>query len=202
MKRISLRILLMVLTFGLGLGSHWAVARIRSLEPKAAVQNPPKAVESRFEPVFYPVTVPAPPPVILDYDVTKFFPEGSYELTGNVPKEFREFSAFELRRENAKDTVGTIEIFTHSNDVWTNEPVAFGWVTQRRLFFVSQIVSTKAYGTRAADVVYRFEGEFLRRDPGFADEHAPVLRGRLTKMQGGRTIAERVVTFQVAVDGC
>jgi hypothetical protein len=204
MKRISLRILLMILTFGLGLGSHWAFTKLKSRELKPVAQvatDPPKTAQTRFEPVFYPVTVPAQPNVTFDYDTTKFFPEGSYELTGDTAREFRDFSGFALWRGDAADSL-KIDVFTHSNDVWNNEPAAFGWIKERRLFFISQPWSPTANRANSPNVVYRFEGEFLRNDPGSAAENTPVLRGKLTKMKDGRTIAERVVTFQLSIDHC
>lgn len=205
MKRILFRIPLMVLTFALGLGLYWVATKIKSRESKPVVQaaiEPPKAVETRFEPVFYPVTVPPKPMAVFDYDNKKFFPEGSYSLIGETPREFRGFSGFGIWRENINDSSGTIEVFTQSNDVWSNDAAAFGWITERRLFFVSQPWWTNESRVGSPVIVYRFEGEFLRKDPASANENTPVLRGKLTKMQNGRTIAERVVTFRMDMDGC
>jgi hypothetical protein len=199
MKRLALRILLMILTFAVGLASHWAATKFRSRNLQSPIQvavEPPKNVVTRFEPVFYPVSVPPKPMAVFEYDHTKFFPEGSYSLIGATPREFREFKGFGIWRENINDSSGTVEVFTQYGQAWTNEVAAIAWVTEKRLFFVSQ-----PWGN-SPRIVYRFEGEFLQENPASANENTPVLRGKLTKMQNGRTVAERVVTFRMDMDGC
>lgn len=81
-------------------------------------------------------------------------------------------------------------------DQFDSAPARFGLVTERQLFFASDRL-------RETDFEYRFDGEFLRTDfDAVAGKNKAVLRGTLTKMKNGRTVAQHVFTFRMEYLGC
>src|SRR5687768_4348286 len=97
MKRLLLRMLVMAITFGLGLACAWFVSK--PAEPVAKVEAiASKVVETSYVPVALPTPFPTPKPptFILDYDPGKFYPDGTYYIIGKKPKEFRDLNSFEM----------------------------------------------------------------------------------------------------------
>jgi len=197
MNRLTLKIAIVTLTFLCGIGSH----RLVRLDP-IKVQAPQTAVVPKIR---YAMPAPSPSPtqpatctdqLFFDYDRKAFDPTGSYYIIGNVA-EFSEFDSIELwpPHIDSKPKVAFIGVafatVGHSVD-----SVVFGVVTSRRLIF-------KLASRDRDDVVYHFDGEFLRggtvydAPPGLA-----VLKGRLTKSKNGHTIAGRILKFRIEYHGC
>jgi hypothetical protein len=195
MRRLFVHVVLMVITFGLGLGVDWLI-------PKSKVNSPP-AYKSE---VVVPMAVEAQPaaPVslavplqhlIFDYDPTSFVPDGVYLVNGATPLEFREFNGFDLSWTEFEDHwSGYVGLRTYSDNVYGNQTAVFALVTERRLFFAT---SRDQNG-----IEYRFDGEFLLNPKPHADTNATVLRGMLTKSRNGRKIAERQFEFRLEFLGC
>ena len=204
MKHLALHLLLCLLTFSAGVGIE------RILIPKA---QPPAAAPldtpMLFEPLaptsaflVQPASTPSPTPLpasnlILDYDVTKFDPYGSYVLIGNKPARISEFNGFslDLFATEEGETGGDIFVWTTNRESAIDEHKAFGLLTEKRLILAT---------TPTEDgIVYRFEGEFLRgKVIAEAPEGRAVLTGTLTKSKKGRKIAESVIKLSVEVDHC
>ena len=125
-------------------------------------------------------------------------PRGDYFIIGRKPKEFREFDCIELAVEYDDDgkVSGRAMISTYDNDQYGSIYGISGVVTEQRISLVAKPVSDE-------DVGYHFEGEFLRHGELWrAGRSQPVLKGRLSKIKGGKTIAEAVVKFRIEYLGC
>jgi hypothetical protein len=196
MKRLLPQMLVMAITFGLGLSFAWILAKppgpAAKVEPVA-----PKVVET-VVPVFVPTPfpTPTPPTFVLDYDPKSFYPDGTYYIIGKKPKEFRELDSFEMwfDPENPQQ-FGNITAYVVTDTTSAGQNAVFGFVSKRRLFFVTQ-ESTKGFA-------YRFDGEFVRTDTENVEgTNIVVMRGKLTKSKKGRTIVERVVSFRLERHSC
>jgi hypothetical protein len=185
MKALFVHLVLMAITFGLGLGFHWFIPKhnARSIQ----IVDAPKIVEAL-------ATNTSTANLIFDYDPSRFIPDGTYFIQGPTPQEFREFKAFDLRRiEIEGQPIRYVGIQTYSNHVYSGQPVVFALVTERRILFVT---SANQNGFR-----YMFMGEFIR-DPDYnADTNVSVLHGELTKFEFGRKIAARELTFRLERTG-
>ncbi|PWT94200.1 MAG: hypothetical protein C5B55_03070 [Blastocatellia bacterium] len=170
-------------------------------------QSPPKAIEHQncestivtaaptsLPSTPTPVAIPTPK-LIFDYDAAKFTPDGGYVIMGRKPKEFREVNSLglALTEINRDGMSGYIDLDTETGDYQTT---LFGFVTERRVVFETEPADGGPYS-------YRFEGEFLRKNLVYAaDKNIAVLRGTLTKMKYGRTVAEHVFEFRLESDRC
>ena len=196
MKRLLPRMLVMAITFGLGLSFAWIVST--PPEPVAKVEPvAPKVVETVVPVVLpTPFPTPTPPTFVLDYDPKSFYPDGFYYIIGKKPKEFRELDSFEMWFDPGNPQLpGSITVYVVTDTTASGQNAVFGFVSKRRLFFVTQ-ESAEGYS-------YRFDGEFLRTDTENVEgTNIVVIRGKLTKSHNGRTIVERVVSFRLERHSC
>ena len=197
MKRMILRVVVMLLTFALGIGVEWLILR-------RAVNNTPlcKVEAASPAPLVQPViaaTPVAPLPVatptphfIVDYDPEMFNAYGMYFIMGPKPKEFANFENFEaFFGDDAYINV----ITSHEDNNTDITSAVFALATERRLFFVTE--------PNHSGVEYRFDGEFLRTDfMSVAGKNKAVLRGVLTRSKNGRKLVERTVSFRMEYSGC
>ena len=196
MKRTMLRILVAVIAFALGLTLSQLLGAFTPAE------TPPVAeVKSGAE-----LVLPTPPPVlpvplelpkltqILDYDVNRFSPDGSYEISGKLPKGFEDFSYISIfPEEKAPVSVGILK--SVENYEYLNADVVFALVTQKRLVLVTAPFEN--------GFEYRFDGQFLRNKILIDyPEGTVVLQGTLTKTRNGKTVAEANVKFHMVWDAC
>jgi len=200
-RRLTLRVAVLMITCGVGIGLDRLISNTPSLEPPQVQNCQPVALPTFVETV-EAVSSPPPPPVavespntILDYNPDKFYPEGGYSLTGVIPKEFRHLLHFTLESSEKVDgRSGYIGITTASENEADYHLAVFGLVTKKRVFWVSPIID---------GVQYRFDGEFLNVNfEAAANTNKSVLRGTLTKTRDGRTVVERVVSFRLEYDVC
>jgi hypothetical protein len=207
MKRTILRVVVMLLTFALGVVVDWLILR------RAVNNTPPTPKVEAFSPAplepaiasYVPAAVVAPlpeaspkPHFILDYDPETFNPYGMYYLMGPKPKEFESFEGIELEVfPNQGNDPGYIAVYKRYPDGSSSGPSAvFALITKRRLVFATS-------KTGDSGIEYRFEGEFLRTDFDSVDgKNIPVLRGVLTRSKDGRTLVERTVSFRFEYIGC
>jgi hypothetical protein len=182
----------------------WGVLLTNIFSPSLSVTVP---TEVKAEPVAVPVvdtrTEPAPvvnttpsPMIILDYP-DKFSPDGSYVLLGKKPKQFSDFEYLYIETYIGKDGswTGAAIVGSHAEQEYAYQSVVFLLATEKRLVLVTE--------PNALGIAYRFDGEFLRSGMvGNSGESKAVLKGRLTKSQNGRRIAESVVTFRIERHSC
>ncbi len=196
MKRIILGVAVLLITFGFGVGVDRLIwARSQANTPRS---EPVVAVPAVAPPVV-PVTTPVEPlqegKIIFDYSEDTFFPDGSYYIDGKTPKEFAEFAGFNITYYEDNDgTGGDILFFTKTGETYDNVPAIFGWVTERRVIFLTA-------PHLKTEVEYRFDGEFIQSDAGAANGTA-VLRGTLTKTNRGRKVAQRVIRLRRERHAC
>lgn len=212
MKRVILRVVAMLLTFALGVTFSWLILReeVNDTPPPCKVEVvSPEALVQRIEsiasitPIAPVATVPAPaatpkPHFILDYDPEMFNPYGMYELMDPKPKEFAKVEGINLGVFGSGISDEAYIAVTTRNEYenYFDAPATFALVTERRVIFATS-------DAPGSGVEYRFEGEFLRTDfNAVAGTNKAVLRGVLTRMQNGKTIAEREVTFRFEHLGC
>lgn len=199
MKRIILGVAVMLVAFALGVGVN------RLLWPRSAT-NIPRPETAQVEIIKLAEPVPALPAlpstpesrIILDYNDVTFYPNGGYSFLGATPKEFLEIDSFVLEYSEFVDDqpVGFINLYTKDGDDYESNVAIFGSVNERRLIFLTAPNAEKGFE-------YFFDGEFIRRD---FDEvnglEKAVLRGTLIKMQHGKKVAERIVSFRIEHRGC
>ena len=198
MKRLLLQFLFSGLTFSMGVVAQRILATKPHVKPAAKIQA--------IEPVAV-VKVETPPPIspalptpnlILDYDPSKFYPAGCYQLIGNTPKGFTEFNSLELvTGEIYGRPTGAITVYTQFDAEFEGESLVFGLVTPRHLYFLTSPSIKERFQ-------YRFDGEFVRGGYMVSDvpEGKAVIKGKLTKLKDGKKIAEAMVKFSVIYDEC
>jgi hypothetical protein len=194
MRQLMVHVVLMVITFGLGLGVDWLIPKrkVDNVRPVERVEvAAPTLVETLPAPPVLPAATPTPY-LVFDYDPSSFTPDGVYLINGPTPHEFREFNAFDLSRH--EQSSGYVGIQTYSDNVYGGQPASFALVTDRRLLFVT---SQDKNG-----IEYRFDGEFVANPKSHIDTNVTVLRGMLTKSRNGRRIAERQLNFRLEFLGC
>ena len=187
------RLLVAIATFLIGTTAHQFFDRREEASPDVQVEWVRVAHHEPTEP-----PRPTEPAVIFDYDSTEFNPRGDYYILGRKPKEFREFDCLELAvDDNTYGQVrGQIMIQTYVDEMYAATYAISGRVDNKRIYLVTEPFSEE-------DVGYRFEGEFLRQGELWrARKSQAVLKGRLTKVKDGRTIAEAVVKFRIEYLGC
>ena len=179
MKSLLVHILLMTITFLLGIGFDWLM---------------PKHSDSTFNcglPEMVKATpVVTSPSLIFDYDPSKFAPDGTYVMNWPALAEFSEFRAFDVWRIQPEDPSSSyVGIQTYFNNTYSGQPAFFAYVNERRLFLVTE--------SNPEGLSYRVEGEFTQ-DPGAnADTKIPVLYAKLTKSKNGEKIAEGHFYFRL-----
>jgi hypothetical protein len=204
MKQMILRVVVMLLTFALGVAVYGLILQRAANKASAplcvqAVNPAPVAPVVPAAVVAPPVPVATPKPYFIqDYDPDTFYPYGMYYLMDPKPKGFENLDGFELGQNGYADEVPAyIAVIKRYPDNTTGSASGvFGLVTKRRLVFATE----KTVDTR---VEYRFEGEFLRTDfDAVTDTHTAVLRGVLTRSKDGRTLVEHTVRFRFVYMGC
>ena len=211
MKRMILRVVVMLVTFAMGVAVYGLILQravnkasatpcVQAVSP--APLEPAKASVAPVVPaavIAPPVPVATPKPhFIIDYDPDTFYPYGMYYLMDPKPKDFENLEGFEMEQNGYADEVPAyIMVIKRYPDESTGSTSAvFGLVTKRRLVFATE----KSSDTR---IEYRFEGEFLRTDfDAVSGEDKAVLRGVLTRSKDGRTLVERTVSFKFVYMGC
>ena len=193
---LVVRLLIAVLTFSAGVGlDRLLTSRPNQLEKATPiVSHEPIAAETV---IAAPMAISPPKPtLIFDYDTQKFEPLAHYAFTGNRPKGLSRDDSFFIKIWHLDDTSDDSVWFSilddrGNTDLWAS----FALVTERRLFFVTQPTDE--------GLVYRFDGEFLRRGVIFdSAEGEVVLKGTLTKSKDNRTLVEWPVKFKVIHQGC
>ena len=193
MKRTLGRLFVAIATFLMGTTSHWVFDSHEEASPGPQSEWVRVTFQDRNPPPEQPQ--PAESEVVFDYDPTEFNPRGDYFILGRKPKEFREFDCLELAVDEDRVS-GRVLITTYTGDESDAFYAISGLVTEQRISLVAKPLSDERVG-------YRFEGEFLRRGVLWrAGKSRAVLKGRLTKIKGGQTIAEAVVRFRIEYLGC
>jgi hypothetical protein len=201
MRRFVLWIAAILITFAIGIGAHrlwWhflaTPAQSVKVEPVAFNVSPP------IRDIVYVPAPPTPPPppepnFILDYDVEKFQLSAAFYPIGAKPQEFADFDSIGVMLGES-DTSTEFSVYMKEGKEYDSANANFGLVSGRRLFFATDKLDE-------GDFEYRFEGEFLRIDfEAVAEKNKPVLRGTLTKMKNGRTVAQHEFTFRMEWMGC
>jgi hypothetical protein len=208
MKRIVLRLTVAVVAFGFGVAvDRVATSRVpaqANVEPMIATTTvPANETEAGDETDCHSATPPFPLPadaphpiVLLDYDLAKFEPSGSYFPLQPLPKEFGDIEWFELNvNQEAGEVWGSAYVQTQADNVNDFPNAEFLLITERRVFFVTSAGKDTGYA-------YRFEGKFLANPTFQMDTGKAVVRGTLSKMKDGRTVAECEASFEVEYLDC
>jgi len=196
MKRLVLRFTVALLAFGFGLAiDHIVVAPVQ--KPRTVWKLEPVLAQPVAAcPAATPVPLPAATPaqyLLFDYNPVKFNPRGTYYPLTPLPDEFAEFELFEIASDAyAGKGTGSAIVQIRTNHF---QNATFMLITEKRVFFFAAQRSD-------AQFEYRFEGEFLSNPARLTDTRKPAVRGILTKMRDGQTVAERVVSFEVQYLGC
>lgn len=196
MKRTLCRLLVAFATFLIGTTSYRLLDRHEQASPVPQPESVRVTLQDQNELPLRPRL--AEPDVVFDYDPTEFNPRGDYFILGRKPKEFRGFDCLELGVDDDSNgrVSGQVMISTYANGEYGAIYGVTGLVTKQRISLVAKPVFEE-------DVGYRFEGEFLRQGELWrAGKSQAVLKGRLTKIKGGETIAEAVVKFRIEYLGC
>ena len=190
LKRTFCRLLVAIATFLIGTTSHWVLV---SHKGEVSGFNCPIPPQERNELPRRPQQTE--PAVVFDYDPTEFNPRGGYFILGRKPKAFREFDGLAIAVDEG-EILGRVMIFTLINGESVEIDRITGAVTKQRISLVASPRSEEDFG-------YRFEGEFLRQGTLWrAGKSQAVLKGRLSKVKGGVTIAEAEVKFRIEYLGC
>ena len=196
MRRTHERLLVAVATFLIGTTTHWVFDKHEEAAPLPQTEWVRVDYQNRNDAPEQPP--PPEPEIVFDYDLNEFNPRGVYFILGRKPKEFREFDSFDLAADEDYDRkpMGSASISTYENNQYAGIDAVSGLVTEKRITLVAKPVFEDGVG-------YRFEGEFLRHGTLWrAGRTQAVLKGRLSKTKGGKTIAEALVTFRIEYLGC
>ncbi len=198
MKKTIVRVLAALSAFTAGLiFSHVIGAFTDVKSPAVAEVKPVAAVQLAIPPPPPTIPVPVESPKqtqILDFDVKKFSPEGTYEISGKAPKGFDDFSYIAIfPQETSPVSFGLLK--SVEDYEYSDQDAVFALVTQKRLVLVT--------GTFENGFEYRFDGQFLR-NKNLMDypEGTVVLQGTLTKSFKGKTVAEANVKLHMVWDAC
>jgi hypothetical protein len=200
MKRLTLYVLMSLLTFSAGFASQQLFIAKTLVKSTPA----PRSEQLQTVPILLPPTntfaaappVPKPPEptMFIDYSRKRFDPSGTYLPIGLKQKGLSEFNAFWIDAYEL-DHKGYIHVGTSQNENYQELEVKFALATERRLIFATESTEDGSE--------YRFEGEFLRgKVIADAPEGQAVLKGTLTKTKKGRKVAEAVVKFSIEIHGC
>src|ERR1700741_1688506 len=199
MRCVILWIAAVLITFAIGVGAdrlwwHFFTAPQSPARVESAAAD--VAVPQR-EIVYVPAPAPPPPPtpkphLILDYDSKQWSVRAVFYIMGPQSKEFADIDSIEAEfSPESPDYPGMILVNTHNGDDYDDANAIFGLVTNQTMFFATEKL-------RRGDFAYRFDGKFVRTDfDVVAGKQKAVLRGTLTKMRNGRTIAQQEFTFRM-----
>lgn len=202
MRRFVLWIAAILITFAIGIGADrlwWHFLAAAPPPPPAKVE--PLAINCGppiRDIMYVPAPAPSPTPnFILDYDPEESSMWAVFYVMSPKPKEFADIDSFEVSLSPAVDNhPGMIFVTARRGGDYENAEATFALVTERRLFFTTDKLSNSEFE-------YRFDGELLRKDfDAVAGKNKAVLRGTLTKMKNGRTIAQAEFTFRMEHMGC
>jgi len=205
MRRIILWVAAILITFSFGVGADKLWWHFMAAPPApATVERAQFDFPVPQEVVFAPAPAPLPPPppklnVILDCD-DEFYLSAAFYIMGSKPKEFADIDSVSIYLSpGVADYPAEFHVNVRQgddDDRYESATATFGLVTDRRIFFVTSKLSNN-------DFEYRFDGEFLRKDfDTVSGEKKAVLRGTLTKMKNGRTVAQHEFTFWMQEEGC
>lgn len=203
MKPLALRLVIVLLTFSLGVGLD------RLITSQHEVDNTPQI--TTLAPISFVALDPLPPPLptpavtsepspilIFDYDARRLNPDAVYTFLNGNPKGFgkHDYIYIEISRkieaiENTTDHVG---FGISRDDGFEALPASFALVTNNRVFL--------ATGKTSDGFEYRFDGQFLRNGEIAVALGKNVLKGKLTKTKNGRTVKEWTVKLGIAEDAC
>ena len=197
MKRRVINVACMLVTFASGVLIDLPLRQPQS-EPEINKVPLPRVETISLPPPIDPIaTTPfsAPKPqFILDYDHEKFSPWAVFLIMGPTPKAFAEVDSIESGLLGANGGYLSVNTLT-KDDKYDFAEATFALVTERRFFFATAKTSS--------GFKYRFDGEFLRTDfESVAGKQKAVLRGTLTKMKNGRTVAQHTFSFRMEHLGC
>lgn len=116
---------------------------------------------------------------------TRFNPDGSFWIVGEMPNEFSEFGAINLNSKRSR------QLPVQGFELRTGKRLAFKTLTVKRDNFTFTTVTV-------GGVSYAFSGKFLKGgvySAGELDDETPVLEGTLTKFRGGQKVAEAKLKF-------
>ena len=202
MRYFGFWILVITTTFMIGVGAdravrHFSVTELPAPTPvKHVVSDLPKT-ENEVARTVAAVTPTKPNPIfVLDYDRKMFWPWAYFHAYGPMPKTF-EIDSIEVALNGfAEQNEGYITVYKTHDYTYKTAGVVFALVTEQRLMFVTEQMPHSEFA-------YRFDGEFLHTDfEKLGGTNTVVLRGTLTKMKNGQTIAKRTVSFTVEHLGC
>lgn len=212
MKRIGLRLIVAVVAFGFGVAVDQVVISRTAVMPQtntveAAVAT--NKVESQVstttdsadDSCHTGTYIPLAPDathriVLLDYNLAKFDPTGTYFPLKPLPKEFADVEHFDLTVNQVDGEVwGSGFVQTQIDRKYDFPAAEFMLLTERRVFFVTSERKDNGFA-------YRFEGEFLANPAAQMDSGRAVVRGTLSKTKNGRTVAECKASFEVKYLGC
>ena len=202
MRRFILWIAVILITFAIGVGADRLWWHFLAAPPAPAQVEPVAEIAVPQREVVY-VPAPAPPAprpnphLILDYDSESLSTWAIFYIMGPQSKEFADIDSIETELSlESTNYPGMILVSTHNGDEYDNANASFGLVTNQRLFFATERLGK-------ADFTYVFDGKFVRTDFNVvAGKNKAVLRGTLTKMKNGRTIAQQEFTFRMDYMGC
>ena len=203
MRRFILWIAAMLITFAIGVGAEQLWSHFFSAPP-APTTIEPTAVNVALPQRVYlpgpaplPAATPSPPNLILDYDSEKLSVWAVFYIMGPQSKEFADVDSIQaMLNPEVKGYPGEISLYTHSGADYDNVNANFALVTTQRMFFATE-------KSNKGDFTYVFDGKFVRTDfDVVARKDKAVLRGTLTKMKDGRTIAQQEFTFRMEYMGC
>ena len=206
MRRFILWIAAILITFAFGVGAdrlwwHFLTA------PPSPVRVEPAAADvavPQREVVYVTAPAPQPPPpappkpqLILDYDSHKLSMWAIFYIMGPKSKDFADIDSIEAElTPESEDYPGGISVYAHNGEDDDNARAIFGLVTEQRMFFATE-------KRDKSDFTYVFDGKFVRTDfDVVAGKNKAVLRGTLTKLKNGRTIAQQEFTFRMDYMGC
>ena len=113
-----------------------------------------------------------------------------------LPKEFGDVAGFDLAVDlDEGEVLGSAYVETRSNDGNDSPSAEFLLITERRVFFVTSACENTGFA-------YRFDGKFLANPASQMDKGKAVVRGTLSKMKNGRTVAECEASFKVEFVDC
>ena len=192
MKHLTVRLVILLLTFSLGLGLDRLTSKQKDVEKTTSGSYEAKAsVAPASHFLFRGESVSPSSRVICDYDPTKFEPIAELTAMGKRKKSVQAVS-FLLLPTGVNNQV-TVDI----SDLGGQETpeTNFALVTNKRLFFVTDKTSD--------GFEYRFDGEFLQSGTLYeAPEGKVVLKGTLIKSKNGRTVVQWPLKFEVVQDRC
>jgi len=201
MKRIILRLILAAVTFAFGVAIdrgvnfRQPVAPLTSRQPTAPQAHNDEAAGDIPVRFLYPLEA-RQPTGLLDYNLAKFEPTGSYFPLTTLPKEFAEVGFFDITVSHVDgESWGTAYVETERGKAHDFRSAEFLLITERRVFFVTAAHEDNGFA-------YRFEGNFLANPASEMDSGRAVVKGTLSKTKNGRTVAECKVSFEVKYLGC